>query len=63
LISEIEYKTTKSIFTVKANVEIKQMELQEKNFIVNLQEENLNISQKSNLNPLFVNPTQNISNI
>jgi hypothetical protein len=63
LISEIEYKTTKSIFTVKANVEIKQMELQEKNFIVTLQEENLNISQKSNLNPLFVNPTQNISNI
>jgi len=62
LISEIEYKTTKSIFK-KANVEIKQMELQEKNFIVTLQEENLNISQKSNLNPIFVNPPQNISNI
>lgn len=59
LISEIEYKTTKSIFTVKTNVEIKQMELNEKSFVVTTDEESLNISWKANSNPLFVAPNTN----
>ncbi|MDD5770304.1 MAG: preprotein translocase subunit SecA [Candidatus Gracilibacteria bacterium] len=62
LIGEIEYKTTKSIFSVKANIEIKQMELNENNFVVINDEESLNITQKTNSNPLFVNPSQNINN-
>ena len=62
LISEIEYKTTKAIFSVKANVEIKQMEVNENNFIVTTDAESLNITQsQSNSNPLFANP-QNSSN-
>jgi len=56
LISEIEYKTTKSIFTVKTNVEIKQMELNEKSFIVTTDEESLNVTPTNNSNPLFAQP-------
>lgn len=57
LISEIEYKTTKAIFSVKTDIEIKQIELNEKNFIVTTDEESLNISNKSsNSNPLFAQP-------
>ncbi len=63
LISEIEYKTTKAIFSVKADIEVKQMELNEKNFIVTTDEESLNISQKTSWwNPLFVNPGNGWSN-
>ncbi len=62
LIWEIEYKTTKSIFTVQANIEIKQMELNEKNFIVTNNEESLNISQNNNSNPLFAQPQKQIPN-
>ncbi len=56
LIWEIEYKTTKAIFSVKTNIEIKQMELNEKAFIVTTDEESLNINQTSNENPLFTQP-------
>lgn len=56
LIWEIEYKTTKAIFTVKADIEIKQMELQEQNFVVTTNPEELNINQKSQSNPLFAQP-------
>ncbi len=56
LIWEIEYKTTKAIFSVKTNIEIKQMELNEKAFIVTTDEETLNINQTSNENPLFTQP-------
>lgn len=64
LISEIEYKTTKWIFTVKTNVEIKQMELNEKSFIVTTDEESLNINQtqSSNENPLFAQPQTPVQN-
>ncbi len=56
LIWEIEYKTTKAIFSVKTNIEIKQMELNEKTFVVTTDEESLNITQTSNANPLFTQP-------
>ncbi|MGE4443651.1 MAG: preprotein translocase subunit SecA [Candidatus Altimarinota bacterium] len=56
LIGEVEYKTTKAIFSVKTNIEIKQMELNEKAFIVTTDEESLNINQTSNENPLFTQP-------
>lgn len=56
LIWEVEYKTTKAIFSVKTNIEIKQMELNEKAFIVTTDEESLNINQTSNENPLFTQP-------
>lgn len=56
LIWEVEYKTTKAIFSVKTNIEIKQMELNEKAFVVTTDEESLNITQTSNENPLFAQP-------
>lgn len=57
LIWEIEYKTTKAIFTVKINIEIKQIEMNENNFIVTTDEESLKINSTSNKsNPLFTNP-------
>lgn len=61
LMWEVEYKTTKAIFSVKTNIEIKQMELNEKAFIVTTDEESLNINQTSNANPLFTQP-QNQNN-
>ncbi|MBW7954711.1 preprotein translocase subunit SecA [Candidatus Gracilibacteria bacterium] len=59
LIGEIGYKVTKTIFVVKQDIEIKQMELNENNFIVTNDEESLNITNSSNSNPLFANPNQN----
>lgn len=59
LIWEIWYKVTKTIFVVKQDIEIKQMELNENNFIVTNDEESLNITNSSNSNPLFANPNQN----
>jgi preprotein translocase subunit SecA len=60
LMFEIEYKTTKSIFSIKANIEIKQMEFNENNFIITNDEESLHITQKKNTtNPLFLRPVQN----
>ena len=56
LISEIAYKTTKAIFSVKENIEIRQLEINENNLIVNNPEEELTI--KTNANPLFTNPNQ-----
>ena len=48
LISEIDYKITKSIFSVKVDLEIRQMEINENDFIVNNPEE---ILEKSNIEP------------
>jgi len=63
LMTEIEYKTTKAIFSVKTDIEIKQMELNEKSFIVTTDEKSLNILEKSNSNPIFAQPKpQNIGN-
>lgn len=56
LIWEIEYKTTKAIFSVKTDIEIKQMEFNEKAFIVTTDEESLSIKQTTPSNPLFVQP-------
>jgi len=63
LIWEIEYKTTKAIFSVKTNIEIKQIELNEKNFIITTDKESLNTSNKSNWNPLFVQPEKSQNNL
>ncbi len=62
LIWEIWYKVTKTIFIVKQDIEIKQMELNENNFIITNDEESLNITSQSNSNPLFANPNQNKAN-
>lgn len=60
LIWEIEYKTTKALFSVKTNIEIKQMEFNEKAFIVTTDEESINITQSGSANPLFAQPQSNI---
>ena len=59
LIWEIEYKTTKAIFSVKTNIEIKQIEFNEKAFIVTTDEESINITQNGSTNPLFAQPQSN----
>lgn len=62
LIWDIEYKTTKAMFSVKRNIEIKQLELSEQNLVVTTENENWEVVQKSNSNPLFANPSSNIEN-
>ncbi len=61
LMSEIEYKVTKAIFSVKQNIEIKQMEIQTQNLIESLDDGEIKITQK-NQNPLFVAPTSQQKN-
>lgn len=58
LMWEIEFKTTKAMFSIKKNIEVKQIELNENNFVVTTQEEleNSKINQTSNSNPLFAQP-------
>lgn len=60
LMWEIEFKTTKAMFSIKKNIEVKQMELNENNFVVTTGEEleNSKINQTSNSNPLFAQPNQ-----
>lgn len=57
LIDEISYRTTKAIFTVKENLEIKQLEILESQLI----ESNDDgwITQTNKSNPLFAKPTWN----
>lgn len=50
LIGEIEYKVTKAIYTVKVDIQIKQMEMDESRFEVQFAEENTPSIQN---NPLF----------
>jgi hypothetical protein len=49
------------MLSIKKNIEIKQVELNENNFIVTSEEEleNSKINVTSNSNPLFTSPTQN----
>ncbi len=56
LMWEIEFKTTKAMFRAKKNLEIKQIELNEKDLIVTSADDNWQIIQTSNANPLFANP-------
>ena len=56
LISEIAYKTTKAIFSIKQNIVINQIQLDEQNMIVSNNEDSiLEIlpETKNNSNPLF----------
>gem|GEM_PF-2898518 len=55
MISEIEYKITKAIFSVKTDIEIKQMEYHKQNLNI---KDNLEY-QTSNQNPLFNKPNKN----
>lgn len=52
LIWEIEYKVTKALFSVKQNIEIKQMEVQLQNLVENIDDDGTPKSQ--NTNPLFM---------
>ena len=54
LMWEIEYKVTKALFTVKQNIEIKQMEIQSNKLIESLDEWEITVTQKQN--PLFAAP-------
>lgn len=56
LISEIEYKTTKAMFSAKADIEIKQLELNQKAFIVSNDDLGIQITQNNTWNPLFAQP-------
>lgn len=56
LISEIEYKTTKAIFSAKADIEVKQLELNQKAFIVSSDDPGIQITQNNTWNPLFAQP-------
>jgi hypothetical protein len=49
------------MLSIKKNIEIKQVEIDENNFIVTSEEdlENSKINITTNSNPLFVNPIQN----
>lgn len=58
LINEIEYKTTKAIFTVKENIEIKQIEILENDLIIwNIDDKKQESKKSKNYwNPLFKVP-------
>lgn len=57
LMNEISYKSTKAILWIKQRIEIKQVEINEENFVISTDENQPNL--KDNSNPLFVNPNNN----
>ncbi len=63
LINTLSFKVTKTIFTIKENIKINQMNINEENIILNawdientLKNFSQTKSKKSNSNPLFANP-------
>lgn len=55
LMNEISYKSVKALLSIKEKINIKQVEFNENNLIINSE----NNEEKNNLNPLFNSPTPN----
>jgi len=67
LINNLEFKTTKAIFSIKNNIVIEQMSIDESDIILNADdiEKTLEAISKnwfSNANPLFALPTNQTNN-